>query len=111
MLESWEVDLNRHLSAIDRADAFDAAVEKRAAELMQPGRPFCPTDPYNRDEAISELPVDPAVLTDAELDRMVHDHWATAARNQAEYDLENECQRCFGRGCRKCDPPEPDYDD
>lgn len=30
---------------------------------------------------------------------------------QAEAYVAKACQDCYGRGCRKCDPPEPDYDD
>ncbi len=107
-LDPVDYDLNRYLGQIERAEAFDEAVDARAAELMLPGKPYCPTDAYNRDEAISELGIDPEELTTAEVDEQVRAYWATAARNQAESEIEHDCQRCFGRGCRRCDPPEPD---
>lgn len=36
---------------------------------------------------------------------------AARADAQAEAYVAKACQDCYGRGCRKCDPPEPDCDD
>jgi len=33
------------------------------------------------------------------------------AEQMAISHVDSSCEKCFGRGCRKCDPPEPDYDD
>jgi len=80
-LDPVDYDLNRYLGQIERAEAFDEAVDARAAELMLPGKPYCPTDAYNRDEAISELGIDPEAMTAVDFGR-VRDYWVTAARNQ-----------------------------
>ena len=36
---------------------------------------------------------------------------AVRAEQMAISHVDSSCEKCFGRGCRKCDPPEPDYDD
>ena len=34
------------------------------------------------------------------------------AEQQAISYVESSCEKCFGRGCRRCDPPEPEpFDD
>lgn len=108
-LDPVDSDLNRYLGQIERAEAFDEAVDARAAELMQPGKPFCPTDAYNIEEAMNELGIDAMTAPAAEAATQIHAYWTKAARNQAESDIDSDCDRCFGKGCRRCDPPEPDH--
>ena len=45
------------------------------------------------------------------IQQTVENFLAARADVQAEDYVAKACQDCYGRGCRKCDPPEPDYDD
>ena len=45
------------------------------------------------------------------IQQTVENFLAARADVQAEDYVAKACQDCYGSGCRKCDPPEPDYDD
>jgi hypothetical protein len=52
---------------------------------------------------------------DAAIENMVPDlikegYTHDEAEHHARGVLQNECQNCFGRGCRKCEPPDRDDD-
>lgn len=94
-------DLDRYLDQQSRAEQRSEDVEARCKSLMAPGCEFCPTDPDNLAEAITEaatpfwielaglLDGDPAPVVaciNAEADR----YWAQAASVQAESDIDAE---------------------
>jgi len=121
MLEAYEVDLNRHLAALDREESREQAIESQMEESMGVGEAFHPTDALNFIEALEEgnhaLLKTALILLESKdfaaggqlLHQIAHDYWASIARTDAESDVDGECDRCFGRGCRRCDPPEPDH--
>ncbi len=125
-LDAVDYDLNRHLASIDRAEAREGAVEQRAAEMLEPKGDYFPFTALNLAEALAELACNamgatptfaPAAAAFAAGDHktageligaLVHDYWARNAEQQAEHEVDTDCQRCFGRGCMKCDPPDRD---
>ena len=120
MLEAYEVDLNRHLAKIDREESREQAIESRMEQSMGVGEAYHPCDPLNFIEALEEG--NRALLKTALelfesgdfatggqlLHQIANDHWAAIARTDAEADVDGDCDRCFGKGCRRCDPEEPD---
>ena len=113
-------DLNRYLAREDHADAYNAAIEARAEELTKQGCAFYPFSEHNFSEALSESDLRETawlfqqgltLLAGMKTQLVVTEYWKKLARNQAEQDIENECSKCFGAGCRHCNDEHFEYED
>ena len=101
MLEAYEVDLNRHLAKIDREESRDQAIEARMEQSMGVGEAYHPCDPLNFIEGLEEgrrafLKVALEHLDNGRfyeggqlLHIIAHDYWASIARQDAEYEVDN----------------------
>ena len=125
MRDAVEQDLNRYLGEIEREDAYQGALEDRSAALFAKGGDYYPFTAINVPEALGEIatglgtkeiftPIAEAYAAGDHkkagelIGALIHDYWAKQADRQAEHELDTECQRCWGRGCLKCDPPDRD---
>lgn len=117
------IDERRHQQDCEEADRRADAVSDFALELVCGELSIVRRE--NFDSALAEAIEDEDLLrplhralTDGHLNVAAHtlrqaiDRILVArADSQAEAYVANACQKCYGRGCLKCDPPEPDYDD
>ena len=112
-----EADLNRYLRQLDRDEARDMAIENRAAELF--GRAEYRHYTFaNLVEALSETSGEHAAAIEsavrsadlAAVGRTVTQasaaYWFEQAKKQAEIDIDDGCQTCYGSGCRNCEAEE-----
>ena len=101
MLEAYEVDLNRHLAVIDREESREQAIERRMEESMGVGDAYHPCNPINFIEGLEEgrhalLKIALEHLDSGRfaaggklLKEIAHDHWASIARQDAEFEVDN----------------------
>lgn len=113
MLEAYEVDLNRHLAVIDREESRDAAIEKHMEASMAVGEAYHPMNSLNFLEGLEEgnfalLKTACELLDSGDLaeggrllKQIAHDYWASIARKDAEFEVDNPDDDDFD---------EPDFD-
>lgn len=108
-----EREISRYMGRVDRNDRREAAILRRANELLSD--PAYSLKAGDIVEAISNAP-------DEDLDLMCGDikhhstHWigvtvqaivakyrAENAAAEAEHEIDQGCQHCYGTGCRHCE--------
>ena len=127
MLDAVESDLRRYERQQDQLERRGEAIDAAAEKLLKPGATHYPFSDDNFIDAISAMSAnDPGAFSvvvaalaagefafaGKELAEILQKHQAQLAQEEAELDIDGECDRCFGKGCRRCDPPERDpFDD
>jgi len=117
------IDERRHQQDCEDAERRADAVSDYALELVCGELSICKFE--NFADALAEVIEDESALARIHcaitfgrsesagimLRQAIEKILSARAEQMAISHVDSSCQKCFGRGCRKCDPPEPDYDD
>lgn len=116
--------LDAHLKQVDREERRANAVSDYALDLVCGELSICKFE--NFEDALPYVIEDREVVGTihralmaghahivAQIIRQTVENFLSArAEQMAISHVDSSCEKCFGRSCRKCDPPEPDrYDD
>lgn len=117
------IDERRHQQDCEDAERRADAVSDFALELVCGELSICKFE--NFESALAEVIENEAALAPIHcaitfgrsesagimLRQAIEKVLSARAEQMAISHVESSCQKCYGRGCRRCDPPEPDYDD
>jgi len=117
------IDERRHQQDCEDAERRADAVSDYALELVCGELSICKFE--NFADALAEVIEDESALARIHcaitfgrsesagimLRQAIEKILSARAEQMAISHVDSSCEKCFGRGCRKCDPPEPDYDD